>query len=747
MRLKVMSIALLLCAATYAAHATGNTLTLSGGNGRPSEEVTVTAAVQFANPVTAFQVVMPLDKNLKYVDKSSILDRTLVKDHIIEASGANGELRIYVYSPTLKPIKGNGNILTFKFRLGREPGIYNLNPQVKLSNASGTAAGVVANGCPVTVLTPKIEISSPVVDWGRVPIRGTYTNTLTITNSGTEPLAVTDINCENADFSFSEKNITVSPGSSYPVTVTYKPLVRGSVSANVTITSNAINRQPKVTFKATPFSVNELHVQHAEGISDTQVEVALRMNNMEPITALQCEFTLPDALRFVDGSFATTYKGMETVATVKGDRLKLYMYSPTLSTIGEQDGIVATFKLLLSGNSGWYNLTPENVILSNVGSENMTSATSGEYVVIQSPQINGSEALTIAESPLTEVAKGTYSFHNYGQAALVINKVEFLNTGYSVTTPMPLVVKPYETGELIVEYRSNVEEKYTTTMQVYSNDPTCRVKSVKVDGNMFEPNSLVLALNGNKMEIDLENYSDVTAMQFDISTAMPSQLNAAWGGKLSAHSNSCTKIAENLYRVAIFSMNNSLIGKKGNLLTLEGIGDNKLDNVNISNIKLSYPNGGLVSHCKVVKKNITKVSSIVLDKKEISLYAGETAVINATVTPDSAVDKGISWKSSNNGVAIVENGTVRSVAIGSAVITASAIDGSGVTATANVTVKAKLGDVNYDNEIAVNDIVLVVENILGASSEAFHFDTADANQDGRITINDVAIITNLILNP
>lgn len=67
---------------------------------------------------------------------------------------------------------------------------------------------------------------------------------------------------------------------------------------------------------------------------------------------------------------------------------------------------------------------------------------------------------------------------------------------------------------------------------------------------------------------------------------------------------------------------------------------------------------------------------------------GQTASLTATVTPDNAANKNITWSSSNASVATVNaNGTVTAVANGTADIKVTANDGSGVSAKCSVTVK------------------------------------------------------------
>ena len=87
----------------------------------------------------------------------------------------------------------------------------------------------------------------------------------------------------------------------------------------------------------------------------------------------------------------------------------------------------------------------------------------------------------------------------------------------------------------------------------------------------------------------------------------------------------------------------------------------------------------------VVKTPVTKVK---LDRKEISLTEGETAVVKATVSPKKATVKKVSYKSSNKAVAKVNSkGKITAVAEGTAVITVTSKDGNAKKATCKVTVK------------------------------------------------------------
>lgn len=74
---------------------------------------------------------------------------------------------------------------------------------------------------------------------------------------------------------------------------------------------------------------------------------------------------------------------------------------------------------------------------------------------------------------------------------------------------------------------------------------------------------------------------------------------------------------------------------------------------------------------------IVPVSSIKLDKSNISLEKGETEKINAVVLPEYAADKSIYWISSDNNIATVdEDGNVKAISKGAVNITAITNDGN-----------------------------------------------------------------------
>ena len=92
-------------------------------------------------------------------------------------------------------------------------------------------------------------------------------------------------------------------------------------------------------------------------------------------------------------------------------------------------------------------------------------------------------------------------------------------------------------------------------------------------------------------------------------------------------------------------------------------------------------------YVRTVTPEIVPVSQITLNKAETSISVGNSETLTATVAPENAANKALTWASSDEDVATVApDGTVTAVKAGAATITATAADGSGKSATCTVTV-------------------------------------------------------------
>lgn len=92
-----------------------------------------------------------------------------------------------------------------------------------------------------------------------------------------------------------------------------------------------------------------------------------------------------------------------------------------------------------------------------------------------------------------------------------------------------------------------------------------------------------------------------------------------------------------------------------------------------------------------ISKSITIIarmaSSISLNQTSAKIKEGESITLIPTIKPESVVEKGVTWKSADTTIASVDNGVVTAHKVGKAIITATTIDGSNLSATCEIEVE------------------------------------------------------------
>ena len=129
---------------------------------------------------------------------------------------------------------------------------------------------------------------------------------------------------------------------------------------------------------------------------------------------------------------------------------------------------------------------------------------------------------------------------------------------------------------------------------------------------------------------------------------------------------------------------------------------------------------------------IVEVTSVALDKTELNLKIGETAILNANVTPENATDKTVRWSSSDESVAAVLNGTVTAKGFGMAVITASA---GGFTAECAVQVTAEPAEA-ITVTMTVSNRGVIAKASDGSAMFNRDVNVSDLNSDGILTYDE-----------
>ena len=586
-----------------------NNLTLSSASAHPGDTVTFSIAMQNTDSPVAFQVMLPMLGSFQYVPGTAMLNPDRSNGHQVTAMVVNDTLRIYSYSLSLQPYQGNqGTLMTFRAVVGNLPGQYAIPLEgVKLSSANGTAIGCTTQSGMLTILAPQIQLGQSTIDYGHNPIRSTYNRSLTIRNTGTEPMAFHGITFNSPALSCPTQSCTIVAGGTLSADIVYSPIVAGATTMRAVIHTDAHVGDSILTIVADPYSVNELHVVPTSGYTDSVVRIYVSMNNMDSIVGLQMQVPLPEAMQYVAGSFrieADRSQGHQSMAGMYGQTLSLTAYHIMNKPFLNEDGPICSFEVRLSGY-GSYSVRLNNVVLSDIHAHNVVSDVYNGNLQIYSPSLSCSQSLEMGVSPVTEPSQASFLMRNNGNAPLIVSNIIFTQDVFSISDSLPITLNPRESTTLNISYSGTAEGDFNALMKIYSNDPNRLMQDVRLHGVRFEPNVFsVIApdsvLKAQTLEVgfEMENYSDIAALQFDVEYPHQWYENPLFSmtSRCASHMISAVRQNDSTYRVILFSMDNTpIMGHSGQVATLRlsprstiSLG---IDTVKVSNVVLGGTQG------------------------------------------------------------------------------------------------------------------------------------------------------------
>lgn len=212
-----------------------------------------------------------------------------------------------------------------------------------------------------------------------------------------------------------------------------------------------------------------------------------------------------------------------------------------------------------------------------------------------------------------------------------------------------------------------------------------------------------------------------------------------------------TQTAQILAEVGPENATNREVGYLSDNMSVATVDDSGLVKaiaVGEANIKAYAKDGsGFYKKCKVTVVP-TLMESLALNDSQLEMKVNRKTKLTAEISPATTTDQSIIWRSNNSSIASVdENGEISSHNQGTATITATAADGSGVVATCVLTViPPTKGDSNDNDVVTITDAVNTANYAVGNDVADFCFEAADVNGDNRITLADASGTVTEVLN-
>ena len=193
-------------------------------------------------------------------------------------------------------------------------------------------------------------------------------------------------------------------------------------------------------------------------------------------------------------------------------------------------------------------------------------------------------------------------------------------------------------------------------------------------------NNISVSISNSKITCNNTNYASRFSIQ-SIDGGYSIQSASGYYIGRSANNNGMDTSTSTPYvnTISISSGNATITSSGGKVLAFNTANDQQ---------RFRYVTSGTLQLYKAAgAQQVINVTGISVSPTSLTLTEGEHSQITATITPNNATNKNVSWSSSNTNVATVSNGTVSAIAPGNATITATSEDGS-YTATCTVAVNA-----------------------------------------------------------
>ncbi len=359
---------------------------------RSGTDTTLSFRINNQEPFTGFQFDLILPSVLTFIPGSESLT-SRKNGHSVSANTVTGnKVRVLAFSSDQTVFTGNdGDVVKLRFHVEGTGGTYGLNLAVAaITNEDGqNIISDTFNG-QLNIAAGDIQ-STASVNYGSISIFETANVNLTLQNTGNDTLRITGFTPDDPRFwADITLPLTINPAQQAVVPTYFHSGAPGSFSGRYRLRSNDPDEDPyDVAFSATAYSPNVVDVRNASAVLGGTVRIPVDVVNNDPFTAFQMDIVLPAPCACIlDSCKLTGRAGADHVLfklALGGNTYRFMAFSPSNALFSGTSGAVLNVYCIVSGSSGEYAVSVQNLVLSDINSSNTLSGSGGGMLELDDP--------------------------------------------------------------------------------------------------------------------------------------------------------------------------------------------------------------------------------------------------------------------------------------------------------------------------------------------------------------------------
>jgi Abnormal spindle-like microcephaly-assoc'd, ASPM-SPD-2-Hydin len=342
------------------------------------------------------------------------------------------------------------------------------------NSSTGGTSTVSLSG---TGISPQLTLSTGALAFGNVGVNSTAAQTLTLTSSGTAAVTINSATLSGTGFKMSGATfpVTLNPGQTVSLQVSFAPTTAGSANGTITISSTSASGSTS-TVALTGTGVSSQLTASASSLAFGNLLVNSTLSKTLTLTSSGTAVVTVNSATLSGAGF--TISGATFPVTLNPGASVSFQVNFNPTVAGSASGSIT-----ISSNSGTGATT--TVSLSGVGTVPQLSVSSG--------------SLAFGNVTLNTTSTQTLTLTSSGTAAVTVNSAALSGTGFTMSgATFPVTLNPGTTVSLQVSFIPTVAGSASGSIIISSNSNTGSTATVSLSGSGTSTKP-VLSLSTNSL--------------------------------------------------------------------------------------------------------------------------------------------------------------------------------------------------------------------------------------------------------